>query len=196
LTDPSGGSIGAYLARQRRLRGISLDELADSTKIPRRSLERLEAGAFDGQSDGFARGFVRTIADALGLDSEDSINRLLGEPPDLEDERSNYWSNYWKVDPRWLVIAVGGSIAIGLVVAAGWLWQRSDFSSSSPDETEIVYRRDAVRALALEQAEHPLQHPPADPSRLLPPKADESDAARQLGVESVENERNRDDPSN
>ena len=37
--------IGAYLARERRLRGISVGELADLTKIPTRSIERMEAGA-------------------------------------------------------------------------------------------------------------------------------------------------------
>ncbi|MBW2716886.1 MAG: helix-turn-helix domain-containing protein, partial [Deltaproteobacteria bacterium] len=36
-------SIGAYLARERRLRGISVGELAELTKIPTRSIERLEA---------------------------------------------------------------------------------------------------------------------------------------------------------
>ena len=54
-------SIGFYLARERRMRGISLDELADLTKIPRRSLERLEAGAFDHNPDGFARDRNATI---------------------------------------------------------------------------------------------------------------------------------------
>ena len=66
--DPTLGSVGRYLAGQRLLRGISLDDLAVLTKIPRRSLERLEAGAFDHVADGFSRGFVRAVADALGLD--------------------------------------------------------------------------------------------------------------------------------
>jgi cytoskeletal protein RodZ len=74
-------SVGRYLARQRRLRGVSLDELAGLTKIPLRSLERLEDGAFDHQADGFTRGFVRTVAEALGLDAEEAVMRLLGEPP-------------------------------------------------------------------------------------------------------------------
>ncbi|MDH5565971.1 MAG: helix-turn-helix domain-containing protein, partial [Myxococcales bacterium] len=59
-----GSAVGAYLAAQRRLRGISLDELAERTVIPRRNLERLESGAFDGNADGFTRGFVRTVSEA------------------------------------------------------------------------------------------------------------------------------------
>ena len=54
--------IGRYIAQQRRLRGIDLAELAARTRIPRRSLERLEAGAFDQSPDGFSRGFVRVPA--------------------------------------------------------------------------------------------------------------------------------------
>ncbi len=149
----AGGSIGIYLARQRRLRGISLDDLAESTKIPRRSLERLEAGAFDGKPDGFSRGFVRTVADALGLDPEDSIMRLLSEPPDADDEFANQRARNY----RWLAIAVGAPILIGAILAASWLWEQSGWSGAWSDEPEIVYRRDAVRALALQQAQQAQQ---------------------------------------
>lgn len=149
----AGGSIGIYLARQRRLRGISLDDLAESTKIPRRSLERLEAGAFDGQHDGFSRGFVRTIADALGLDSEDSIMRLLGEPPDADDEIANQRARNY----RWLAIAVGAPLVIAVILAASWGWEQSGLSGAWSDEPEIVYRRDAVRALALKQTQQAQQ---------------------------------------
>ena len=72
--------IGRYIAQQRRLRGIELDELATLTRIPRRSLERLEAGAFDHSPDGFSRGFVRTVAEAIGLDPDDAVARMLPEP--------------------------------------------------------------------------------------------------------------------
>ena len=76
------GGIGRYLAGQRKLRGISLDELAGLTRIPVRSLERLESGAFDLSSDGFVRGFVRAVAEALGLDPDDAVMRLMREPQD------------------------------------------------------------------------------------------------------------------
>ena len=72
--------VGRYLASQRRLRGISLDELSGLTKIPRRSLERLEAGTFDTSPDGFVRGFVRSVAESLGLDPDEAVMRLMDEP--------------------------------------------------------------------------------------------------------------------
>jgi len=155
LTHPAGGSIGSYLARQRRLRGISLDELAESTKIPRRSLERLEAGAFDGEPDGFSRGFVRTISNALGLDSEDSIMRMSGEPPDADDGGADRLT--WNA--QWIAIGAAVLFGIGAITAAGWLW-RSVPMVAEPTHPEIVFRRDAVRALALEQEQKQAQQQP------------------------------------
>jgi len=137
-------SIGRYLARQRRLRGVSLDDLAGSTKIPRRSLERLEDGAFDSQVDGFARGFVRTVAEALGLDAEEAVMRLLGEPPSGDDEIAR---------PRETLMraAVGGALLLGAAFAVFCLWSlaRGGAADSPPDGSrEIVLRRDVVRELA------------------------------------------------
>jgi len=149
--DASGadGSVGCYLARQRKLRGVSLDELAHATQIPRRSIERLESGAFDRQVDGFSRGFVRTVADALGLDAEDAVLRLLGEP-DGPDDEPGIVSEGLK---RWAAVA---AVAIGSValLLGGWsLWARMTSNSGDPSSEEIFIRRDVVRELAASQSE-------------------------------------------
>ncbi len=139
-------SIGLYLARQRRLRGISLDDLAELTKIPRRSLERLEAGAFDRSPDGFARGFVRTVAVALGLDPEEAVMRFLGEPP-VADEEMGAWRT------RWLVAGVAVTLAVVAVAGTLWVWRLPvSIFEAAKERPEIIYRRDAVRALAEVQA--------------------------------------------
>ena len=139
-------SIGRYLARQRSLRGVSLDELADRTRIPRRSLERLEDGAFDRQPDGFARGFVRTVAQALGLDADEAVMRLLEEPPSGDDELA-YRRDALR---RW---AIGGALLLGASAAVFGLWSLWGGASDSTGQAsgQIVYRRDAVRVLAEEQ---------------------------------------------
>ncbi len=142
-------SIGAYLARERRLRGISVGELADLTKIPMRSIERMEAGAFDGNPDGFVRGFVRTVAVGLGLDPEEAVMRMLGEPADLAEAAGA--SALW-LDRRLLAIAALLVATVGLGLAI-WGWAaRAPSAPASDDTLKIVYRRDAVRALADEQA--------------------------------------------
>jgi len=122
---------------------VSLDELAELTRIPRRSLERLEDGAFDDQADGFARGFVRTVAEALGLDAEEAVMRLLGEPAAGEEEFAVRRHSL----RRWVVGAVlflGGAAAL----AGLWTLAGDTGREASNAADEIVYRRDAVRELA------------------------------------------------
>jgi transcriptional regulator with XRE-family HTH domain len=152
---PADRSIGRYLASQRELRGISLDELAARTKIPRRNLERLESGVFDTQSDGFVRGFVRTVAESLGLDPHEAVMRLVGEPPGDDEElrRRRMWSAAGLV-----VVALTSLLLLGMGVRLAMLW----IVESSGGEPELVRRPDAVRSL-VEQRD--AAKPGADRSR-------------------------------
>lgn len=163
LTATAGGadreaSIGRFLAAQRRLRGVSLDELADLTRIPRRSLERLEDGAFDRQADGFARGFVRTVALALGLDADQAVMRLLVEPADADEDLGSPWLPL----QRWATGTLALLVGVAVLVGAWSLWQKDAPAPVASDE--IVLRRDPVRALAAREhalgtAAEPLDSP-------------------------------------
>jgi hypothetical protein len=134
-------SVGLYLAGQRRLRGVSIDELAERTRIPRRNIERLEAGAFDATPDGFSRGFVRTVAEALGLDSDEAVMRLMSEPIADEADRARARSRMLVVRAALLVVALFGCVmAARLAISA--------LAREPAEAPEVVYRRDAVRALA------------------------------------------------
>ena len=139
-------SIGRYLARQRALRNISIDELAEITKIPRRSLERLEAGIFDFESDGFARGFVRTVAGALGLDPDEAVMRLLREPPDDVGEAPRF------PGLRALTALLFALLGLGVIAAALWGVTAALRSADSDgaELPEIVFRRDVVSEIARE----------------------------------------------
>jgi len=65
------GKFGDRLRREREMRGITLDEISESTKISRRHLESLEKEEFDNlPGKVFAKGFVRAYARYLGI-SED-----------------------------------------------------------------------------------------------------------------------------
>jgi len=142
------GSVGRYLASQRRLRNISLDELATLTKIPRRSLERLEAGRFDDMPDGFARGFVRTVAEALGLDSEEAVMRLMREPPEDAAERGGRPPLEQKtMFARAALLAGIVLLALALwKLVAGWLAPVE--ASVSRD---VLLRHDPVRTLVQQE---------------------------------------------
>jgi len=137
--------IGEYLRRQRLLRGMSTEELATITRIPLRSIERLESGLFDGETDGFVRGFVRTVANALGLDADDAISRMLREPTPGAWERHSSSRNVKQglVGVALLLLLV----MIFFVLRAGWNVLLGE--ASTPGSREVVLWHDPVRALGL-----------------------------------------------
>jgi hypothetical protein len=139
---PERFSIGRYLASQRQLRGISLDDLATRTKIPRRNLERLESGAFDAQSDGFVRGFVRTVAEALGLDANETLMRMTGEP--AGDDENALWRRRMRAALFGVVLGALLLLALGLGLRSATRWIVEP-AGGPPDH---VFRHDAVRSLA------------------------------------------------
>jgi cytoskeletal protein RodZ len=72
------GSFGDNLRRERELRGVSLRDIAESTKISVRFLQALEEDRIDLLPGGiFPRAFVRQYARALGLDAERSVAEFL-----------------------------------------------------------------------------------------------------------------------
>ena len=163
--DPTGtfGSspIGEYLRKQRVLRGITVDELSSMTRIPLRSLLRLEGGQFDGETDGFVRGFVRTVASALGLDEEDTLSRMLQEPS------LGVWERHSPSRSSKQALAIGVFILIAIV---GFLILRPGWNvlvgvTSDSGRGEVVLWQDPVRALA-EATGAPL-----DPSAEMDPGA-------------------------
>lgn len=71
-------SVGQELKRERELRGISLKEIADTTKINIRFLRALEEDRFDMLPEQFfTRGIIRTYANYLGLDEQSVLNTYL-----------------------------------------------------------------------------------------------------------------------
>src|SRR5687767_8244994 len=69
-------SFGEELRREREIRGISLKEIADATKISTRFLDAIERNDHKTlPAPVFTRGFVREYARYLGLSTEDIVNR-------------------------------------------------------------------------------------------------------------------------
>ena len=69
-------SFGEELRREREIRGISLKEIADATKISKRFLEAIERNDHRMlPAPVFTRGFVREYARYLGLNADEIVNR-------------------------------------------------------------------------------------------------------------------------
>lgn len=78
LYERDGGvEIGALLEKTRKERELSLDQVEQATKIRKRYLKGLEQGDYGTLPDAvYARGFLKTYANYLGLDGEELAEQL------------------------------------------------------------------------------------------------------------------------
>jgi cytoskeletal protein RodZ len=70
--DESTVYTGEFLRRYRESRGVALKEIAERTRIGARSLQAIEEERFDDLPDArvYVRGFVRCLAEEIGLDPD------------------------------------------------------------------------------------------------------------------------------
>ena len=121
MSDPETPAIaerfGRYLAQQRELRGLSLQTVADFTKLSVSSLKALESEDFSHLPERvFLIGAVKAYARCVGLSVEETVLRLqeaLG--PAAEEPLARRRRN-----PR--AVWFGAlAAAIAVVVGAAWL---------------------------------------------------------------------------
>lgn len=91
-------SLGEYLRRQRELKGLSLRDISDKTRIGISYLRHVEENQFDRiPGEIFLRGFLRLYAKALGLQEKEILERynLLYEKKDREEEVAQENKKEW-----------------------------------------------------------------------------------------------------
>jgi cytoskeleton protein RodZ len=127
------GSFGENLRRERELRGVSLREIAEGTKIAVRFLEALEEDRVDVLPGGiFPRSFVRQYATFVGLDPDRAVADFLthhGRPePEARPRQSER--------PAWL--SPGALFFACVTVAAVFLvLKRPDTGDESSGEAAV-----------------------------------------------------------
>ncbi len=74
--------LGEYLRQMRENRGVSLEEVAEATKVNIRFLQALEEGQYDIlPPEVYIRGFLRAYGEYLGIDPEELFTRYEAEKP-------------------------------------------------------------------------------------------------------------------
>jgi cytoskeletal protein RodZ len=84
-------SLGSYLRELRERRGVSLEEIARTTRVGRPYLEALEAGEFSQlPAPVFTRGFVVAYCQALGVPADEALAHYGGrvKPPEEIEQAS------------------------------------------------------------------------------------------------------------
>jgi hypothetical protein len=125
-------SFGENLRRERELRGISLRDVADATKISLRFLQAIEQDRIDVLPGGiFPRAFVRQYARQLGLDAERLVAEFLyfhgdqatPQPPPAPAPRAPHY---------------GAWVATALILMAATVWLLRPESAPEPAAEPIV----------------------------------------------------------
>ena len=109
-------TLGETLAAKRGERGLTIDQVAASTRVRREHLRALEAEDFAHFSAPvYAKGYLRTYATYLGLDADDLIRRM-----PAGDDKPNLALGLERRDrrPR-AVITAPAVVAAGLVLFGG-----------------------------------------------------------------------------
>jgi transcriptional regulator with XRE-family HTH domain len=149
-------SIGEQLRRAREAKGMSLDDIANRTRIPIRHLQNIEREEWEAlPAATYAVGFTRNYANAVGLDGATLARELreqIGGPSHRAAAPEYYaQADPARVPPKSLVFA---AIFLAILIAGYLLWR-----STLDGGTNAVPPLD----IPVEQA------PPAAPSRPAPP---------------------------
>lgn len=108
-------TFGENLRRERELRGITLPELANATKISLRHLDALESDQFDRLPGGvFNRGFVRAAATYMNLD----VHHWVGEYVRAAHEEPEIQARYAPPEPKPAGSPRRGMLSFALLVVA------------------------------------------------------------------------------
>jgi cytoskeleton protein RodZ len=137
LVETDVPSVGERLRAAREEKGLSLEDIAAQTRIPRRHLESIEAADWDRlPAQTYTIGFARNYASVVGLDRAEVADQLRAE---MGGQRTTTTAEVFepadpaRTMPKWLVI---GAILAVIVLIVGMSWLRSR-SLEQPDENVV-----------------------------------------------------------
>lgn len=130
-----GVSFGSWLRQQREIRGVSLREIADVSKISIRYLEALEASRFSVlPAPVFAKGFLRQYASFVGLDPDEAVNYyIVAQQETAPEEEIIPASAKLRSSAHW---AYGLFLTAFLVALFGVVWFLSFFAERQASQRQ------------------------------------------------------------
>ena len=122
LQHPFGTTaFGEFLRSAREKRGLTIQQIANETKIPRRLLESLEHGDLGAVPGMYQRAEIRAYAKAVGLDQSlalSELERALGTRLGDGDRQTDSRDGEGLRQRPWLAAAC--AVAIGVIVLVTW----------------------------------------------------------------------------
>jgi cytoskeleton protein RodZ len=157
-------AFGENLRREREMRGVSLEEIASSTKISKRFLEAIEQDDFAKLPGGiFGRSFIRSYVRYLGLDEERVMAdyQLAAQP---QEDVDLHWAPTSKsVAPRPVARAPLVATLVGIILFAGG-YALYRYSRSAAETPALPGPNPAVTSTPAAPAAQPTTSPNANAS--------------------------------
>ena len=158
--------FGGKLRQARERRGISLRQIAASTKIAAAALEALERNDISKLPGGiFSRAFVRSYAIEVGLDPEETVREFLErfnqEPPPADDVPGEIPAEERAFQDRQRKaarLAIGAAIAVVVLIAALVIAYRARIASRTGSQPQSA---EPPAAVTPDPAAPPSQAPPS-----------------------------------
>ena len=143
LADAPPATVGSELRAAREEKGLTLEDIAAQTRIPRRHLESLEISDWERlPAPTYTTGFAKSYASAVGLDRTEIAERLRdemgGTRPTHTMSEVFEPADPARTMPKWLVFGAIAAV-LALVLVMTWLNERSIVGSGEPaDEPAVV----------------------------------------------------------
>lgn len=151
-------SLGQDLKRERELRGISLEEISNSTKISLRLLEALEQDRLDDlPGEFFIKAILKAYANSIGLEENTLLNKYYEESL-LQAQPLEPKIQKGKVKPRFPKRIIGMVVLIVLSLITLILVYLTTWKKEAPIPQE------EIKPWTLIQKEDPVSFPGVDSS--------------------------------
>ena len=153
MSENAGSGPGAALRAAREARGASVEDVAQAMHLPRAFIEGLEDNAFSAlPAPTFTRGYIRSYAKLLGIDSAVLI-RQYGEAIRDEGEAKLVVSvsrrplrEFPQRSPGWVFGGAVFAVALAVALILWWAWPEEDDAPVQQTGLEVS-RTERSRAL-------------------------------------------------
>ena len=125
VSDSAGRDFGTRIRNRREERGVTLRQIADTTKISIGILDALERNDVSRMPGGiFSRAFVRLYAAEVGLDPEQTVRDFLARFPDdpatsgtSSGAHASAGVSRWHITSAAVVVVAAAIIGVILLIA-------------------------------------------------------------------------------
>lgn len=157
----SAARVGERLAAARQAQGLTLDDIVQRTRIPRRHLEMIEAGNHSAlPAIPYSAGFVKTYGQTLGLDGAELSRDFRSEVAQMEQVR-HVPEPFSPADPARMPSRMLAFVALGVAVLLALAYMVWRGGRLDPDErTSLAAGTSASSAPTAQPAPATPQLPP------------------------------------